>query len=195
MLSKQAKTLTDAQLQSVLQHVAASRYPLRDRAMVLLSFKAGLRAKEISAITWGMVTDSDGNLAAEISLPNSASKGKRGGRHIPMQSELRAALVALRAARGDCPADSNIITSERRSGLLPGAIHVWFSRVFAAAQIQGASSHSGRRTFLTTAARKIMAAGGSLKDVQDLAGHASIATTQRYIDASEEAKRRLIAMM
>jgi integrase len=72
---KQAKTLRKAELNRLLHHVSASRHPERDRAMVLLSFKAGLRAKEIAGLTWSMVTDTSGELADAISLPNSASKG------------------------------------------------------------------------------------------------------------------------
>jgi integrase/recombinase XerD len=59
----------------------------------------------------------------------------------------------------------------------------------------GASSHSGRRTFITHAARKIIQCGGSLRDVQELAGHASLATTQRYIAGDAEAKRRVVALV
>ena len=55
-----------------------------------------------------------------------------------------------------------------------------------------AESHSGRRTFVTRCAKKIVEAGGSLRDVQELAGHASLATTQRYIQGDTAAKRRVV---
>jgi integrase len=61
--------------------------------------------------------------------------------------------------------------------------------------LAGCSSHSGRRTFITRAARKITEAGGSLRDVQQLAGHASLAMTQRYIEGDSDAKRKLIALI
>ena len=97
MVGKQAKILSDAQLNRVLREVEISRHPDRDRVMVLLSHKAGLRAKEISGLTWDMITDADGNIGAEIALRNKASKGKNGGRHIPLNPDLRSALVALAA--------------------------------------------------------------------------------------------------
>jgi integrase len=58
--------------------------------------------------------------------------------------------------------------------------------------LDGASSHSGRRTFVTRCAKNIVAAGGSLRDVQELAGHTSLATTQRYIQGDTAAKRRVV---
>jgi integrase/recombinase XerD len=69
---------------------------------------------------------------------------------------------------------------------------VWFHERFAELGIEGASSHSGRRTFITNAARKIVEAGGSLRDVQELAGHASLGTTQRYIEG-DSAVRSTVA--
>ena len=59
----------------------------------------------------------------------------------------------------------------------------------------GCSSHSGRRTFITNAARKISTVGGSLRDVQALAGHASLAVTQRYIEGDSEARRKIVDLL
>jgi integrase len=105
--------------------------------------------------------------------------GKKGGRTVPLNKELRAALVALKATRNGVEPGDRIIHSERDIGMSPGAVQVWFHRLYESLGFVGASSHSGRRTFVTRCAKNIIAAGGSLRDVQELAGHASLATTQR----------------
>jgi integrase/recombinase XerD len=79
--------------------------------------------------------------------------------------------------------------------MTPLSIVVWFNIAFAAIGLRGSSSHSGRRTFITRAARLAHKAGGSLRDVQLLAGHRSIQTTQRYIDGDTDAQRKLVAMI
>src|SRR5207245_5236414 len=83
-LGKQAKIISDKQVRAVLAELDARRYPLRDRVMFLLSMKAGMRAVEIASITWGMVTDAEGKIGDVIALQNRASKGKGGGRIIPV---------------------------------------------------------------------------------------------------------------
>jgi integrase len=180
----------------LLDFVSRSRHPERDQVIVLLSFKAGLRAKEIAELTWSMLTDASGEIADAIALKNSASKGKNGGREIPMHPELRSALVALQAVRGGkVRADLPVVYSERGRGYSAAAIAVWFRTRFAELRIEGASSHSGRRTFITNAAKNIVKTGGSLRDVQELAGHTSLATTQRYIQGDTAAKRNVIKLI
>jgi integrase len=88
-----------------------------------------------------------------------------------------------------------VIYSERGDGYSAAAVQVWFGRLYGKLGFTGASSHSGRRTFVTHAARKIIQCGGRLRDVQELAGHASLATTQRYIQGSTEAKQRVVALI
>jgi integrase len=98
-LGKQAKILSDKQVRAVLTELDNRRYPTRDRVMFLSSFKAGMRAKEIASVTWAMVTDAEGEIADVIALENRASKGRGGGRHIPLHPELKAALIQLHRDR------------------------------------------------------------------------------------------------
>lgn len=197
-LGKQAKVLTDKQSRIVLRHLKESRYPVRDKVMFLLSIKAGLRAKEIAMITWGMVTDANGKVSDHIALPNTASKGKGGGRTIPLNSELKAALEDHKAlVGGKAIPEAHIIHSEREriKGMAVGSVTVWFHRLYAGMGFNGCSSHSGRRTFITKAAHKITEAGGSLRDIQQLVGHSDLSTTQRYIEGSSQAKIKVVDLI
>ena len=190
-LSKQAKTLTKPQIKLITGLIQQTRYPVRNQAIFLLSVRAGLRAKEIAGLTWEMVTDADGQLSASIHLRDVASKG-RSGRIIPLNRELRAVLKHLQEDQNHSP---YVITTERSGKTSPAAIVNLFAGWYRAAGLQGCSSHSGRRTFITNAARKISTVGGSLRDVQMLAGHRALTTTQRYIEADVEAQRRVVDLV
>jgi integrase/recombinase XerD len=89
----------------------------------------------------------------------------------------------------------HVVESERGGGLTPATIVNWFTTAYRCLGLAGCSSHSGRRTFITRAARLVHKAGGSLRDVQILAGHRSIQTTQRYIDGDTDVQRRLVALI
>jgi integrase len=158
----------------------------------LLSVKAGLRAGEIAQLTWGMVVDPTGEIATTLELWDSVAK-KRSGRIIPLHAVLRDALIDLRRVTGE--GTGTVIQSERGGPMRPIAIVAWFARAYRAIGLTGCSSHSGRRTFITRAARLVHRAGGSLRDVQVLAGHRSLLTTQRYIDGDSDVQRRLVALI
>ena len=194
-LAKQAKTLTKPQQEAVLAYLSSTRHPIRNRVIFLLSVKAGLRAKEIASLTWAMVTDAQGALADTISLTDIASKG-RGGRVIPINKDLKAALAALKAEADKARRQSTfVVTTERSDQTSSYAIVNKFATWYRALGFNGASSHSGRRTAITHWARKISTVGGSLRDVQMLAGHSALSTTQRYIEGAEEARRRVVELM
>ena len=108
----------------------------------------------------------------------------------------KSGLVALHRERGErVRPDLPIIHSERDRGLSPATVAVWFHRLYSSLGMIGCSSHSGRRTFITRAARKIGEVGGSLRDIQQLAGHASLGTTARYIEGDHEAQRKVVALI
>ena len=88
-----------------------------------------------------------------------------------------------------------VVRSERGGPMTPVSIVNWFALAYRALGLEGCSSHSGRRTFITRAARLVHKAGGSLRDVQQLAGHRSIAVTQGYIDGDTDAQRRLVSLI
>jgi integrase len=191
MPGRQAKTLSSADVNDLLVFASCTRNPLRNRVVVLLSAKAGLRAREIANLTWDMVLGPTGQTSGVIELRDHAAK-KGNGRVIPMHRDLRSALADLRLVAAH---SEYVLTSERGGPMTPLSIVIWFNRAFRSIGLKGCSSHSGRRTFVTRAARLVHKAGGSLRDVQLLAGHRSIQTTQRYIDGDSDAQRKLVSMI
>lgn len=190
MAGKQAKLLADGDVGRLLRDLARNRYRDRDRVMLLLSVKAGLRAGEIAGITWGMVLDANGRVGDVIELHDAIAK-KCSGRMIPINPQLNAALERL-WKKTDPQPDRTIIRSERGGRMRASSVVNWFAMLYRRAGLDGCSSHSGRRTFITKAARSLHRANGTLRDVQQLAGHRSIEMTQRYIEGSTAAKRALV---
>src|SRR5688572_13103753 len=168
-LGKQAKVLSRAQIDGALGYIAKTRHPVRNRVIFLLSAKAGLRAKEIASLTWDMVTDADGEVGRAIHLTNGASKG-RSGRILPLNAELRQALIEWRVEVQSKRASLYVVVTERSAKTSAHAVVLMFAKWYRLLGLNGCSSHSGRRTFITNAARKITTVGGSLRDVQMLAG-------------------------
>jgi integrase len=191
MPGRQAKILSKDSCDDLLVFASTTRHPLRDRLIVLLSVKAGLRAAEIANLTWEMVLTPAADIASVIELHDRAAK-KSGGRLIPIHPELRHALIDLgRQSEAAGP----VVRSQRGRPMTPVSIVNWFAKAYRAIGLQGCSSHSGRRTFITRAARLVHNAGASLRDVQLLAGHRSIQTTQRYIDGDTDAQRKLVSLI
>ena len=197
-LGKQAKVLTDNQQKAVLGCIAARRHAARRHAarrhaarntlMFLLSVDAGLRAKEIAQLDWSMITDAVGNIAGEIRLQDIAAKGNSGG-VVFISKRLGDALAAY--GNGQL-LKGRVIKSQNGAGMNAQVVTNWFFNLYRELGYDGCSSHSGRRTAITRWARRISSVGGSMRDVQSLARHSSLAMTQRYIDISEEACRKVV---
>lgn len=192
MAGRQAKLLEKADFERVLKELRYYSDPDRALVVVLLSVRAGLRASEVAALEWSMVLDANGKVAQLISLEDRAAK-MGSGRKIPIHRELKAALQdLLRHSSGEGP----VIKSEKTGRKMnPQSIVNWFRVLYSDLKLQGCSSHSGRRSFITRAARVVHRAGGSLRDVQLLAGHRSITVTQAYIEGGSDIQKKLIALL
>ena len=196
-IGKQAKTLTNKQIDSVLDYLSRSRSPKRNQAIFLLSAKAGLRAKEIASLRWEMVLNSDGILSDYIALPNNASKG-RSGRQIPLNRKLKETLLDLfeiESKRKEFDAKDFVVRTQRSKQTSSQAVINMFASWYRDLGMIGCSSHSGRRTFISNTARKISTVGGSLRDIQALAGHSNLQTTQRYIECDSESQRKVVDLV
>lgn len=171
-----AKVLSNQQLEALLGHVASrkSGKPDRDRAILLLSFKAGLRIAEIAALDWRDLTDATGTLVPSLVIRAGIKCGK--GRTLPMHTTLWEALDALHAAAGRPPTGRVIVDNSGRP-IAPNTLQRYYARLAASAGFHGVSSHSGRRSFITKLATDHP---GRLRDIQRLAGHADPGTTVTY---------------
>ncbi len=196
MAGRQAKVMQPGEQRRLLIVASRGRMPERDRVIVLLALRAGLRAREIANLTWGMVYDATGGIGTMIEVHDVIAK-RGAGRRVPMHPKLRQALSTLRRKLPPehVEPDAIICRSLRGEALRPNSVVNWFVAWCRAAGLQGCSSHSGRRTFITRAARAAHRAGASLRDVQMLAGHRSIETTQGYIDGDTAAQRRLVGLL
>ena len=191
MAGRQAKIITPTLLRRILAYAGRGPSPRRDRVIILLSVKAGLRACEIARLDWSMTLDAQGQIGSLLHVRDAIAK-MRSGRQIPIHPDLREALVRL---KGRTEPMGPIVRSARGGAMRPNSIVNWFVTLFAELDAEGCSSHSGRRTFITTAARRAHHAGCSIRDVQLLAGHSSIELTQRYIDGDTHGQRRLVRML
>ena len=187
-LGKQAKILTETQQRLALTHLRTGRHSKRNVLIFLLSFDAALRAKEIAGLEWRMITDANRQIADEIRLEDKASKGRSGG-VVYISKRLKAALLEYADGR---VLDGPVIKSQRGGPMTAQVITNWFFSLYQELGYDGCSGHSGRRACITKWARTIGSFGGGLREVQKLARHSSLATTQKYIEISEDACRRVV---
>lgn len=186
----QAKTLTQAELDQVLRYVATKRYAKRDRALILTSFQSGMRVGEIANLKMRDVVNEDGTIKSEIKLSASQTKGKT-ARIVFIPSKLKAEIAEYLTTRMIKNPEIPLFHTDDRLGFSPNSLCQWFFWMYKRAGINGASSHSGRKTFLTSLANK----GISIHILASLAGHKSIAVTHRYLIANDDMKRNAVELI
>ena len=190
-MTRHARVLGPADVRVVLKYARKTQAE-RNTVIVLLSYKAGLRACEIAGLSWPMVVTASGEIAPCMDLSGTVTKNGR-PRVIPLNQKLAHTLARLHKLQG-WPSDGPVIRSQRGGHMTPRGVVNWFAEIYAEAGLTGCSSHSGRRTFVTRAARALVKAGGSLRDVQELVGHSSLSTTERYIQGDRMAQHRLVQL-
>ena len=181
-MAKQAKVLTQREFVKLLKAVSLTRYPIRNKTMVYLSYFAGARAIEIANIRVCDVTGADGAVQDVVTLKSEQTKGHAAGRlfiNKQLQKQISDYLKAkpILTQQPDRP----LFFTQKTIGFTPQTVIHLFGKLYEDACIPGASSHSGRRTFITKLANK----GVSAKVLMTLARHRHLSTTQRYIDVND----------
>ena len=160
-----------------------SRSPQSDILKLRLSRFGGLRAGEIAALPISALLEPDGSITDEYQVHTLKSRNSSGVRKIPMHQEIADAVVDLRAA---FPHANFVAFTVGNGGVLrrqsASSLANWFHRLYSAIGLNGCSSHSGRRTFATEVARNLGQHNTSLRDLQRLLGHKSLASTECYVD-------------
>jgi integrase/recombinase XerD len=178
----QARALNTSEMEQVLEHVNAGRHAHRNRCIVLLTHLAGLRVGEVASLRWMDVMTADGQIKEEVRLLPEMTKGKH-ARTVFISTRLGHELqqyadLYRRSASLDCP----LFYSQKcvRSGFTANSLTQTIAKLYRSAGLDGATSHSGRRTFLTNLANK----GTAIHLLRTLAGHRSISTTATYLYSS-----------
>jgi len=186
----QAATLNARQLQQVLDYCRTRRHALRDRTMILVSHWSGMRVKEIAALRWCDVVNSDGTIKAEIRLSAEQTKGRH-PRTVFLPEKLRSELAHFVEFRRPFEFNQPFFTTASGKGFTANVLTQHFFWLFRNAGIAGASSHTMRRSFITNLANK----GVGVRVLASLAGHKGISVIQRYIDVNTEMMRRAVELI
>ncbi|MEQ9444426.1 MAG: site-specific integrase [Rhodospirillaceae bacterium] len=185
---KQAKVLSKEELKRVLAVIAHGRHAARNRMALMLSYYAGLRVGEIASLTWSQVVDEAGRVKEEIRLDKTQTKGGQ-FRTIFVNAKLKREIREYQSTFEATPMlDGPLIKTQKRSFFSANTLCQMFGELYALAGIDGATSHSGRRWFIT----KLAHAGVSAKVIMTLVGHKHLSTTQRYIDVNDDMMRTAV---
>lgn len=191
-MAKQAKTLNEQELRKVLDYISTRKHSARNRALLMTTFLSGMRVGEVSSLRFNDVVDSEGNVRNEIRLTPAMTKGQF-ARVVFVNEKLRKELEKY--IRFYNPADKSmkLFYSQKKDsdGFSPNSLTQHFHFLYRRAGLDGASSHSGRRSFITNLASK----GVSVRVLMSLAGHRSIGTTQAYIDINDNMLRSAVELV
>jgi integrase/recombinase XerC len=145
---------------------------LRDRAIFEVLYSAGLRVSELTGLDWEHV-DAEGGLVRVL------GKGRK-ERVVPIGRPALRALAVYRSAcaeAGQAAAHGPVFRNARGGRLTSRSVARLMERhVVASGSVTKATPHALRHTFAT----HLLGAGADLRAIQELLGHASLSTTQRY---------------
>lgn len=185
----QAKTLTDREIKKVLDYIAVHRYASRNRAIFMTTVLAGLRISEVAALRCADAVDANGSVRNEIRLSADQTKGGR-ARTVFVSDRLRKELTNYVKTLKTIEPGRPLFRTQKREGFTANTLCQLLFWLYRNAGVDGASSHSGRRTLLTRLASK----GVGVRVLAEIAGHADISVTQKYIDVNDDMKRRAVEL-
>jgi integrase/recombinase XerD len=192
-MAKQAKTLTQQELRRVLDYTATRKHSVRNRALLMTTHLSGMRVGEVASLCNNDVLDAEGNIRNEIRLSAEQTKGNE-ARVVFVSDKLRKELELYTRLMGNTTINPTrkFFYSQKYSsnGFIANTLTQFFHYLYKGAGIDGASSHSGRRTFITNLATK----GVGVRVLMSLAGHKNISTTQAYIDVNDDMKRKAVEL-
>jgi integrase/recombinase XerD len=189
-MSKQAKTLTNVDVKRILDFIALKKHAARNRAMFLVTLYAGLRVGEVASLRYMDVLGVDDEVRGEIRLDASVTKGNI-ARTVFVNAKLRKELQYYISVTPYQNLADKLFYTQKNEGFTANTLTQFFYYLYRSANINGATSHSGRRTFITTLANK----GISVRLLASLVGHKNISTTQFYIDVNDDMKRRAVDLV
>ena len=196
----QAKTLNEKELNLLLLYIKTRKYAVRDRAMVLMTYWGGMRIGEVAATKIGDVLNADGTIKEEMRLTAEQTKGKQ-ARTVVLAEKLRKEIQTYLKTRFT---DKEIIAvtysdymnkplfaTQKREGFNANTACYHFHMLYKGCGLNGCSSHSGRRSYITSLSARAV----PLKVLMELVGHRQAQTTMRYIDVTSDMKRAAVSLL
>lgn len=192
VMPKQAKVLSSTEIRRVLDYVATRKHSLRNRALVLTMFNTGMRVSEVASLRIKDVVDSEGNIKNEIRLAAENTKTNE-ARTVFVNERLRKELQQYASILTKANANEKFFYSQKRDsdGFTANTLTQHFHYLYKRVGLDGASSHSSRRTFITTLANK----GVGVRVIMGLSGHKALSSVQCYIDCNSELMRNAVEMV
>jgi integrase/recombinase XerD len=182
----QARTLTDAEFELLLERIQHRPHAARNSLMLKLLHGAGLRVGEVAALTIADIVGADGRVRDQIILQPHQTKGRH-QRTVWLNEKLK---IELQVYIGGGEKTGYLFSSQKRDHFTANTLQAVVTSLYSRAGLTGCSSHTGRRSFIT----KLASAGVGARVLQELAGHRNLATTQRYIDVTDVMKRRAVEL-
>ena len=185
-----AKVLTTKELRRVLDHISTRPHAGRNRAILLLTHWAAMRIGEVAALRVEDILGKDGTVKSEIRLDAARTKAKR-ARTVYVNERLRKELTAYaRQLPSVGSPDAAFFPTQKRTAFSANSLCQTVNLIYSRAGVEGATSHSGRRSLITSLASK----GVGVRVLAAIAGHSDIRVTQAYIDVNSDMMRAAVEL-